>query len=35
MKQSVWSFSKAVFLKTLRFVAMALVMALATAVSFA
>ena len=33
--KSVWSFSKTVFLKTLRFVAMTLVLALATAVSFA
>jgi hypothetical protein len=32
---SVWSFSKTVFLKALRFVAMTLVLALATAVSFA
>ncbi len=32
---SVWSFSKMVFLKAVRFVAMGLVMALAAAVSFA
>lgn len=35
MQQSVWSFSKTVFLATLRFVAMGLVIALAAAVSFA
>jgi hypothetical protein len=33
MKQSVWSFAKTVFLAALRFVAMALVLALAAGVA--